>query len=160
MGLSKVLVCPLHGDFEEQWPTKVREHTSPNPLPYRPCAVKTGDSHLGFVQSHTQTLIHFHHRRMNEQLINDRIKLEDIKNQMSAITKVAREYAEATPEQRAKVNSADVQAVMDKYNQLKLDKAALEQSVVAQEMEIQKQAAEQAAKQIVNTRGTGRRYGG
>ena len=97
---------------------------------------------------------------MNEQLINDRIKLEDIKNQMSAITKVAREYAEATPEQRAKVNSADVQAVMDKYNQLKLDKAALEQSVVAQEMEIQKQAAEQAAKQIVNTRGTGRRYGG
>ena len=46
-------------DFEEQWPTKVREHTSPNPLPYRPCAVKTGDSHLGFMQSHTQTLIHF-----------------------------------------------------------------------------------------------------
>ena len=59
MGLSKVLVCPLHGDFEEEWPTKVREHTSPNPLPYRPCTVKTGDSHLGFIQFHTQTLIHF-----------------------------------------------------------------------------------------------------
>ena len=48
-----------NGDFEEQWPTKVREHASPNPLPYCLCAVKISNSHSGFIQSHTQTLIHF-----------------------------------------------------------------------------------------------------
>jgi hypothetical protein len=43
-GLSKVPVCFLHSDFQEQWPTNTREHASPNPLLYCPHAVKTGDS--------------------------------------------------------------------------------------------------------------------
>ena len=59
MGLSKVPVCSLHSDFEDQWHTKVREHASPNPLPYHPCAVRIGDSHWSFDHSHTWALIHF-----------------------------------------------------------------------------------------------------
>ena len=57
--LSKVPVCFLHGDFQEQWPTNPREDASPNPFLYCSCAVKTNDCHLGFIQSHTRTLILF-----------------------------------------------------------------------------------------------------
>ena len=39
MGLSKVPVCFLHSDFQEQWPTNTREHASPNPLLYCPHVV-------------------------------------------------------------------------------------------------------------------------
>ena len=34
-------------DFEEQWPTKVREHAPRNPLPHHPYTVNTSDS-FGF----------------------------------------------------------------------------------------------------------------
>lgn len=89
---------------------------------------------------------------MNEQLINDRIKLDNITTEMNKISQVAREYMNATPEQRNRVNPDLLASVLDRYNMLKADKLALEQSVVAREMEAQRQANQ---KQI-NTRGTWR----
>ena len=50
-------------------------------------------------------------------VINERVALEDVKNQMARYQKVAEAYANATPEQRAQVDPALVQSVIDKYNE-------------------------------------------
>lgn len=92
---------------------------------------------------------------MNEQLINDRIKLDNITTEMNKISQVAREYMNATPEQRNRVNPDLLASVLDRYNMLKADKLALEQSVVAREMEAQRAAMEQPQQQTYN--GWGRR---
>ena len=92
---------------------------------------------------------------MNEQLINDRIKLDNINSEMNKISQVAREYMNATPEQRNRVNPDLLASVLDRYNMLKADKLALEQSVVAREMEAQRAAMEQPQQQTYN--GWGRR---
>ena len=92
---------------------------------------------------------------MNEQLINDRIRLDNITTEMNKISQVAREYMNATPEQRNRVNPDLLASVLDRYNMLKADKLALEQSVVAREMEAQRAAMEQPQQQTYN--GWGRR---
>lgn len=94
---------------------------------------------------------------MDEQLINDRIKLDNITTEMNKISQVAREYMNATPEQRNRVNPDLLASVLDRYNMLKADKLALEQSVVAREMEAQRAAMEQQAQAQQRYNGWGRR---
>ena len=91
---------------------------------------------------------------MNEQLINDRIRLDNINSEMTRISNVAREYMNASQEQRDRVDPQLLASVLDRYNMLKADKLALEQSVVAREMEAQRQAQQV---QPVNTYRTIRR---
>ena len=91
---------------------------------------------------------------MNEQLINDKIRLDNINSEMARISNVAREYMNASQEQRDRVDPQLLASVLDRYNMLRADKLALEQSVVAREMEAQRQA-QQA--QPVNTYRTIRR---
>lgn len=91
---------------------------------------------------------------MNEQLINDRIRLDNINSEMARISNVAREYMNASQEQRDRVDPQLLASVLDRYNMLRADKLALEQSVVAREMEAQRQAQQV---QPVNTYRTIRR---
>lgn len=91
---------------------------------------------------------------MNEQLINDRIRLDNINSEMAKISNVAREYMNASQEQRDRVDPQLLASVLDRYNMLRADKLALEQSVVAREMEAQRQAQQV---QPVNTYRTIRR---
>lgn len=91
---------------------------------------------------------------MNEQLINDRIRLDNINSEMSRISNVAREYMNASQEQRDRVDPQLLASVLDRYNMLRADKLALEQSIVAREMEAQRQAQQV---QPVNTYRTIRR---
>jgi len=91
---------------------------------------------------------------MNEQLINDRIRLDNINSEMSRISNVAREYMNASQEQRDRVDPQLLASVLDRYNMLRADKLALEQSVAAREMEAQRQAQQV---QPVNTYRTIRR---
>lgn len=92
---------------------------------------------------------------MNEQLINDRIRLDNINSEMSRISNVAREYMNASQEQRDRVDPQLLASVLDRYNMLKADKLALEQSVVAREMEAQRATMQQPQQQTYN--GWGRR---
>jgi hypothetical protein len=46
-------------------------------------------------------------------------ELQKINQQMGYIADLARTYANATPEQRARVNIEDVQAQLNRYNELK-----------------------------------------
>ena len=90
-------------------------------------------------------------------------RINVINNKMQQITELARAYANATPEQRERVDNATLQKVIDQYNELKNERTVLyaeQEARAQQELLAQKQAAEEAAKQIINTRGTGRRYGG
>jgi len=91
---------------------------------------------------------------MNEQLINDRIRLDNINSEMSRISNVAREYMNASQEQRDRVDPQLLASVLDRYNMLRADKLALEQSVAAREMGAQRQAQQV---QPVNTYRTIRR---
>lgn len=93
---------------------------------------------------------------MNEQLINDRIRLDNINSEMARISNVAREYMNASQEQRDRVDPQLLASVLDRYNMLRADKLALEQSVVAREMEAQRQA-QQVQAQPANTYKTRRR---
>ena len=89
-------------------------------------------------------------------IINERVALEDVKNQMAKYQKVAEAYANATPEQRAKVDPALVQSVIDKYNQLKEKRNGLlaqQETRIQQEMQQQRAAQEAAAKKAAQWRG-------
>lgn len=82
-------------------------------------------------------------------------ELQDINEQMSRIANLARAYANATPEQRNNVNRKDIQAQLDRYNELKARRNELyaeQEARVQAELEAQRQAQQQ-----VNTRGTWRR---
>ena len=94
---------------------------------------------------------------MNEQLINDRIRLDNINSEMARISNVAREYMNASQEQRDRVDPQLLASVLDRYNMLRADKLALEQSVVAREMEAQRAAMEQQAQAQQRYNGWGRR---
>lgn len=90
-------------------------------------------------------------------------RIQEINKEMNLISNLARAYANATDEQRANVDRDAMQGQLDRYNKLKEERAILyaeQEARVQQELAAQKQAAEQAAKQIINTRGTGRRYWG
>lgn len=91
---------------------------------------------------------------MNEQLINDRIRLDNINSEMARISNVAKEYMNASQEQRDRVDPQLLASVLDRYNMLRADKLALEQSIVAREMEAQRQTQQV---QPVNTYRTIRR---
>lgn len=84
---------------------------------------------------------------MDEQLINDRLRLDNINSEMTRISNVAREYMNASQEQRDRVNPQLLASVLDRYNTLKADRLALEQSIVAREMEAQRQAVQPAQQQ-------------
>ena len=90
---------------------------------------------------------------MNEQLMNIQIwrqKLADYDREMQQISDLARQYMNATPEQRARVNINDLRTVLERYNMLKQDKNILQQEVVANEMAYQR-ALQDAQAQAQNT---------
>lgn len=89
-------------------------------------------------------------------VINERVALEDVKNQMARYQKVAEAYANATPEQRAQVDPALVQSVIDKYNELKERRNGLlaqQETRIQQEMQQQRAAQEAAARKAAQWRG-------
>lgn len=95
----------------------------------------------------------------NEQLMNYQIneqRLGDIAKEMDNIAMFARAYANATDEQRARINRADVQAQLDRYNALKSERLWLEESLLAARINADREAylAEQQAQQ--NAYGTRR----
>ena len=83
-------------------------------------------------------------------------RINVINNKMQQITELARAYANATPEQREKVDNATMQKVIDQYNELKNERTVLyaeQEARAQQELLAQKQAAEQAAQQArINTK--------
>lgn len=89
-------------------------------------------------------------------IMND--KIQDINNQMARITEVARAYANATPEQRANVSLSDMQAMINRYNQLKEQRTRLytEQETRVQN-ELNALAQANAPAPQINTRGTWRK---
>ena len=89
-------------------------------------------------------------------VINERVALEDVKNQMARYQKVAEAYANATPEQRAQVDPALVQSVIDKYNELKEKRNGLlaqQETRIQQEMQQQRAAQDAAARKAAQWRG-------
>lgn len=87
---------------------------------------------------------------MNEQLLNANAAnatLADINSEMNRIADLARAYANATPEQRANVDTNAMQAQLNRYNQLKAQRQVLyaeQEARVQAELEAQRQAAQQA----------------
>lgn len=84
-------------------------------------------------------------------------ELQDINEQMGRIANLARAYANASPEQRSNVNREDIQAQLDRYNELKTRRNELyaeQEARVQAELEAQRQAQQQQ----INTRGTWRIY--
>jgi len=89
-------------------------------------------------------------------VINERVALEDVKNQMARYQKVAEAYANATPEQRAQVDPVLVQSVINKYNELKERRNGLlaqQETRIQQEMQQQRAAQEAAARKAAQWRG-------
>jgi len=94
--------------------------------------------------------------RMAAQLAD--LRIQDINKQMDAITKLARAYANATPEQRANVDASEIQAQIDRYENLKAERANLyaeQEARVQAELEAQRRTQEEAA--AAATQGQGRR---
>lgn len=95
----------------------------------------------------------------NEELLNSQIReqtIADINREMANIANLARAYANATPEQRNNVNIQDIQAQMDRYNQLKQQRSDL---YAQQEADFQKQLEANRIAQAntnLNTRGAWR----
>ena len=88
---------------------------------------------------------------MNELLMNIQLgqnQLADLDKEMSNIAMFARAYANATPEQRARINTQDVQAQLDRYNTLKQQKLALQEELYANQLAYGR--AQQEAQNIVN----------
>lgn len=95
----------------------------------------------------------------NEELLNSQVRqqtIADINREMANIANLARAYANATPEQRNNVNIQDIQAQMDRYNQLKQQRSDL---YAQQEVDFQKQLEANRIAQAntnLNTRGAWR----
>lgn len=90
---------------------------------------------------------------MNELLINYQLsqnKLWDIDREMASISKLAREYINATDEQRARVDPQNLQRVLDRYNTLKQDRLAAQEELFANEL-----AYNNTLQQAQNTIGAG-----
>lgn len=82
-------------------------------------------------------------------------EIQSINQQMALIANLARAYANATPEQRNNVNRADIQAQLDRYNELKSRRNELyaeQEARVQAELEAQRRANQQQ----INTRGAWR----
>ena len=94
-----------------------------------------------------------------EQAMNFQIQIDNIDREMNAINRLAKAYMNATPEQRANVNEGDMRAQIERYKELKNQKAVLQEQRAEAELIAARQAAEaEAARQAqLNTRGTWRR---
>ena len=82
-------------------------------------------------------------------------EIQSINQQMALIANLARAYANATPEQRANVSLTDMQAQLDRYNELKARRNELyaeQEARVQAELEAQRRANQQQ----INTRGVWR----
>lgn len=82
-------------------------------------------------------------------------EIQSINQQMALIANLARAYANATPEQRANVSLSDMQAQLNRYNELKARRNELyaeQEARVQAELEAQRRANQQQ----LNTRGTWR----
>lgn len=74
-------------------------------------------------------------------------EIQSINEQMGRIANLARAYANASPEQRSNVNREDIQAQLDRYNELKARRNELyaeQEARVQAELEAQRQAQQQA----------------
>jgi len=91
-----------------------------------------------------------------EQAMNYQIQIDNIDREMNVINRLAKAYMNATPEQRANVNEEDMRAQIERYKELKNQKAVLQEQRAAAELLAARQAAEaEAARQAqLNTRGT------
>lgn len=94
-----------------------------------------------------------------EQAMNLQVQIDNIDREMNVINRLAKAYMNATPEQRANVNEGDMRAQIERYKELKNQKAVLQEQRAAAELLAARQAAEaEAARQAqLNTRGTWRR---
>lgn len=82
-------------------------------------------------------------------------EIQSINEQMARIANLARAYANATPEQRANVSLSDMQAQLNRYNELKARRNELyaeQENRVLAELEAQRRANQQQ----INTRGVWR----
>lgn len=85
-------------------------------------------------------------------------EIQSINEQMALIANLARAYANATPEQRNNVSRADMQAQLDRYNELKARRNELyaeQEARVQAELEAQRKAQEEAT--AAAAQGQGRR---